>query len=259
MNSLNHLQRNFIDSVFKLDATCTQNILNQLDETALLSTKEQLFIYQQSIHDGLINALQQIYPVCVKLVGDRYFYSMAKKYVLSTPSRSADLSHYGKSFSTYIKQHPVLTSVPYLSDIAKLEWAYHQIFHAKNETELNIESIYKYSAEQLTKCIFSLPISHHFITSHFPVDRIWEMHQSTSEDSLNIEESAGYYFVFRRSYEIHIDRITKQEYIFLKAIKQHKPFIEIYHQLADENITSSLLIRSLQMGWINHFTPDITD
>jgi len=256
VNSLNHLQRDFIDSVFQLDGAATQSILSQLNGTTQLSIKEQFKIYQQSIHDGLTNALQQIYPVCTELVGERYFYSMARKYILSNPSRSPDLTDYGESFSKYIKHHPVITTVPYLSDMAKLEWAYHRAFHAPNETGFNIESIYKYSAEQLTKCIFFLPDSHHFISSHFPIDRIWEMHQTANEDSLEIEKHAGYYFVFRKSYEIHIDRLTKHEYLFLKAVKQNIPFIEIYDQLADETIASKLLVHSLQMGWINHFTPE---
>ena len=253
MNNLVEFQHYFIDTVFQRNTGSSAMLEDQLNSTEKLSVSEQLNIYTQGISDGLINAMSQIYPVCEKLVGPRFFYNMAKQYILSFPSSSPDLAKYGDSFSKFISSHQAADSIPYLSDITKLEWAYHKVFHAEDEPEFNLESIYNFSAEEITECVFSLANSHHFINSKYPLDKIWQINQSDTEEDINLNISNRHFIIFRQEFSIHIDELSRNEYLFLRSINQHKTFIEIYAEFSSEFEPSSMLILCLQRRWISRF------
>lgn len=257
MNNLTGFQHKFMDTVFKQNNASALSLKQQLTNTQQLSASEQLTIYTRGIHDGLINAMSQIYPVCEKLVGPRFFYSMAKQYILSFPSTAPDLAKYGDSFSEFIDSYQAADITPYLSHIAKLEWAYHRVFHAKDEPEFKIDEIYNFTVEKITECIFSLPDSHYFIESKYPLDKIWEINQLNSEKNLNIDISDRYFFIFRQGFSIHINELSRNEFLFLRAINKHKTFIEIFEQFSSEFDPSSMLIRCLQRGWINRFKTSV--
>lgn len=253
MNNLTGFQHNFMDTVFQHNNAAALSLKQQLKCTEKLSASDQLNIYTQGIHDGLINAMSQIYPVCEKLVGSGFFYCMTKQYILSSPSTAPDLAKYGNSFSDFIDSYQAADSTPYLSHIAQLEWAYHRVFHAKDEPEFKIDPIYNFSVEKITECIFSLPDSHHFIESRYPLVKIWEMNQSDTGTNINFDISDRYFFIFRQGFSIHINEISKNETLFLNEINKHKTFIEIFEKFSSEFDPSSLLIHCLQRGWISRF------
>jgi len=251
MNSLLRFQLDFINASLHNNKQAISSLKNFLIDTPKLTTDTQISIYSNSINNNLINALSNIYPVCEKLVGNNFFYVIASEYIKNYPSASPDLADYGKHFSQYLSLKHTINSVPYLPDIAKLEWAYHRAFHAKNELQLNMDILAKYTAEQLTSCIFSLPESHVLLTSNYPVDEIWKINQTENVDELALNYKPVYLYLFRKQHEIHIDKINKIEFMYLQKINSHQPFLNICEHFSETADMSALLVKSLQLGWIN--------
>jgi len=251
MNSLAKFQVDFINASLLNNEQAIYSLKHTLRETPQLTTDAQISIYTNSINSGLVNALSNIYPVCEKLVGERFFHIMVLEYIQSYPSLSPDLANYGADFSLYLSSNKAVNSVPYLSDVAKLEWSYHRAFHSKDESEFDINTLAKYTAEQLTNCIFLLPASHKLIQSNYPVDDIWRINQTENEEQLILDDEPVYLFLYRKQHEIHIDKITKIEFIFLQKINSQQPFLDVCEQLTETAELSALLAKSLQSGWIN--------
>ncbi len=254
MNELARFQSDLLAASFKQNKTSAPRLLKQLRGNNALTPQLQLKIYENSIQNGLINALGQIYPVCQLITGENFFYPMAQQFVLEQPSSNADLAEYGKSFTDMIANYKHASSIPYLADIARLEWAYHRAFHARDQAPLNLQGLQGNTSEALLQCVFTLPESHCLLQSSYPVDKIWQAHQTAPINTLHINTHPRYFYIFRNSYSIHIDRLTQQQWKFLTLIEQQQTFEQVCEKLDDNANITELLSFSLQSHWFNGLT-----
>lgn len=79
-------------------------------------------IYRNNVVASLIQALADTFPVCRELVGPDFFHAMARAYVTRRLPRSPVLARYGGSFAAFVAAHAPAANVPYLADMARLEY-----------------------------------------------------------------------------------------------------------------------------------------
>ena len=90
----------------------------------------RLQVYRNNVFVSLLQALADVYPVLVRLVGRDYFDQAARRFVREHPSRSGNLHDFGSELPGFLGRLPEAASLPYLPDVAALEWAWHEAFHA---------------------------------------------------------------------------------------------------------------------------------
>ena len=91
---------------------------------------DRLDIYRNTFLFGLTKALQLGFPVVRKLVGDDFFDGTAEIFITDHLPRAAWLDQYGGEFPEFLRSFPPAASIPYLSDVAELEWAVNCALHA---------------------------------------------------------------------------------------------------------------------------------
>ncbi|MCB6178921.1 DNA-binding domain-containing protein [Rhodobacter sp. Har01] len=91
-------------------------------------------VYQNNVAFGLTEALAARFPVVRRLVGDDFFRAVAGLYAVADRPRSPVLSEWGESFGRFLSQFPPLAGYPYLGDVARIEFARGQAFHAADAT-----------------------------------------------------------------------------------------------------------------------------
>lgn len=88
------------------------------------SAEQRIQVYRNNFVIGLTELLALSYPVVRALVGDDCFAGLARSHVLNQPLKQADVSRYGAQFDRTISAQPAVTkSVPYLAQLARLEYA----------------------------------------------------------------------------------------------------------------------------------------
>jgi hypothetical protein len=83
-------------------------------------------VYRRGIRINQAAALAAAYPVVRRLVGDAFFNEAARAYSVQHASRSGDLGEYGDAFAPFLASYAHAASLPYLPDVALLEWACHE-------------------------------------------------------------------------------------------------------------------------------------
>ena len=97
---------------------------NCLIKPGIFSPEQQLQLYRNNFIISLSEVLGATYPLVYQLVGDTCFAQLARRYVLSVPLQEGNVWGYGKGFALTIQQTElVISAVPYLGEIARLEWA----------------------------------------------------------------------------------------------------------------------------------------
>ncbi|SLN73257.1 HvfC/BufC N-terminal domain-containing protein [Oceanibacterium hippocampi] len=130
-------------------------------------------IYRNNIMVGLIEGLERNFPVVRRLVGDAFFRHAARTYARHNPPRSPVLLLYGRGFGDFLDQFEAARSVPYLGDVARLEWARLDAYHAADADPLAIDRLAAVAAPDLDGLRLTLHPSLHLLGSRFPVGSIW--------------------------------------------------------------------------------------
>lgn len=87
-------------------------------------------VYRNNVITSLVDALASTFPVVQELVGVEFFRAMAAVFARSSPPESPVLALYGRLFPDFIEAFGPASSVPYLADVARLEYARLASFHA---------------------------------------------------------------------------------------------------------------------------------
>lgn len=255
---LRELQQLFYTAVFDKNYSKTQN-LNQVVEAAQdLTSEDGIAIYRGSIFGTLNQTLQSIYPVCYRLVGQKFFEATAVVYLHRYPSQSPDLGEYGADFSYFLSNFEPAAQLPYLPDLARLEWHWHRVFNGEKATEFDSEALSQIPPEKWGEVVFNLPQNSVLLESVYPIHRIWQVNQLDydGDESVSLDEGGSQIFLWRQGYEMRIDLPTPSEWQLLKAFKAQDKLETICENLAHQDPTidvSSLLPIFVQRGWIVSF------
>ena len=138
------------------------------------SPTRRFAVYRNNVYASLIDVLAGRFPAAARLVGDEFFRAMARIYVEKTPPRSAVLLRYGGDFADFVAAFPPASAVPYLADVARLEWAWHAAYHAKDAVPLSLSELGEVG-ESVAQAVLVLHPSLYVVRSAYPVITIWQL------------------------------------------------------------------------------------
>jgi hypothetical protein len=188
-----------------------------------LNVTERLAIYRQNTLATHRNTLGALYPVVMRIVGEDFFQEAATQYIASTPSRSGDLHQYGAKFADFLARYLHANSLPYLPDMARLEWCWHLAFHAADSPVLDFARLHRLEATQLEAATFSLSPALSLLKSAHPLLQIWSANQPDYDGDwqINWEIKAAYFMVSRQAYLVQIHEVSEAQFKFLLALQNN--------------------------------------
>ncbi|HEX4781166.1 MAG TPA: DNA-binding domain-containing protein [Usitatibacter sp.] len=235
MSALGTTQSRFIDALYA-EAPCEPGFA----------------IYRRNLFANLTGALAATYPVVMRLVGESFFREAARQYVLSFPSRSGDLNQYGARFADFLAGYPHASELPYLADVARLEWACHESYHAADAASLDFAALAQVGAADQARIRFSLHPAVRLMRSAYPVAAIWEANQPGNDGTPARSEGADWTIVSRDGGALGVQAVEPGCWALAGAIVQGLTLGE-----AAESLGESLpahLARLVGGGMVTAFT-----
>ena len=184
-----------------------------------LGARRRIEIYRHNVLSNLRGALKAVYPVILKLVGEAFFNEAAHQYARTYPSHSGDLNQFGAQFAHFLGAYLPARDLPYLPDVAWLEWARHESFHAADAGTLDLTRLAAMPSESFAALRFRLAPAVRLVCSDYPVLAIWEMNQDSHQGD-DLGAGGGAVLVMRRDYALGIESIGAHEYLFLKGLAE---------------------------------------
>ncbi|MDE2112671.1 MAG: putative DNA-binding domain-containing protein [Alphaproteobacteria bacterium] len=132
-------------------------------------------VYRNNVIVGLIDALEAAYPAISRIVGEEFFRAMARAYAVAHPPTSAILLAYGGGFADFIVTFEPARSLPYLADVARIERAWLEAYHASEATSLSPAALVVIPQEEAGNVRLFLHPSFCVVRSRFPALTIWRM------------------------------------------------------------------------------------
>ncbi len=175
-------------------------------------------VYRNGVVAGLVEALRLAYPAVLRLVGDAFFAAMARLYAARRPPSSPIMLDYGASFPLFIEGFEPAAELPYLADVARLERAWTEAYHAAEAAPLDAVALGALSSDELTGLGFSLHPSVRIVRSRFPVVSIWRQNVAdfpTAPIDLRRKEDA---LVARPDADVWVRRLPSGAAMFIEAL-----------------------------------------
>lgn len=218
MLSLLELQTEFQSGVLKNDA---KNLINAIVENHF-SAEQQLQIYHNNILVSLTEALQSIYPNIQRLLGEDFFKAAANIYIPQNLPHTGSLIEFAGNFAEFLADFEHTKEMLYLVDIAKIDWACHQIYHAKDSPLFDLNKLRNIPEAEYEQIKFILNPASFILKSAYPVLHIIKICQEIvgPEETVNLEEGGDNILIIRKEMEITFDRLSGAEFSFLQAIAE---------------------------------------
>jgi hypothetical protein len=180
----------------------------------------RLGFYRNNVESNFREALRATYPVTGQLVGARYFERLAGEFFRAYPSKSGDLNLYGMEFAEHLLSHEVARQLPYLPDVARLEWAVEQAFYAEDRPPLDFSLLSSVPPDRQEAITLTWHPSCRVLASPYPVQRIWEMHQPdySGDQRVDLAEGGVLLLVRRAGFEVVIETLSAGAYCLIERL-----------------------------------------
>lgn len=132
-------------------------------------------VYRNNVVAGLIEALKAAFPAVCRIVGAEFFRAMARAYVVLDPPGSPILLRYGEGLPEFIDGFEPAATLPYLGDVARVERAWTEAYHAPEAPPLDPTALASVAPERVPEIRLLFHPSARLVRSRFPAITIWRM------------------------------------------------------------------------------------
>ena len=126
-------------------------------------------VYRNNVTVSLIDALAATFPAVQRITGTDFFRAMARFHIRETPPSSPLLFEYGRDFADFIDRYEYAQSMPWLSDVARLERAWLDAYHAADCQVLAAEKFASVPPAHLAELRFKAHPATQVLSSCYPV------------------------------------------------------------------------------------------
>ncbi|KVZ20136.1 hypothetical protein WL13_07995 [Burkholderia ubonensis] len=191
-----------------------------------LSPHARLAIYRNTATSVLVNALRLAFPALERLVGAECFEGAARRFIDASLPQSAWLDEYGAAFPAFLAQLPDIASIPYLIDVARLEWQVNAVLHAPDAPVRDVARLASLDDRTLGTLRLLPHPAVRLVHSDFPVDKIWRavLEQDTlAMPAIRLDDEPVHLLVQRVTEGVDVIRLGRGEYRIATALFAGEP------------------------------------
>jgi len=125
-------------------------------------------VYRNNVTVSLINALAATFPATLRITGEDFFRAMARSHIRATPPTSVLLFEYGRDFPAFIEAYEYARPMPWLADVARIERAWLDAYHAADAEPLTPHALASVSIARLGNVVLVPHPATRIVRSRFP-------------------------------------------------------------------------------------------
>jgi len=201
----------------------------------------RLDIYRNNVTGNLTRALRLSYPAVERLVGEDFFAAAAQRFIVASPPSGADLNQYGEGFADFLTSFEAAARVPYLPDVARLEWAVNRALHAAAAPSLTPDALVAVPAEQQADLRFVAHPTLSLLSLNYPARAIWEAVLTEDADEraarlgdVDLGLGGEALVVLRGEYGLEVAALSVEAFELAQALAGGRPLGEALERIAPE-------------------------
>ena len=194
----------------------------------------RLAVYADGYLARVEEALAEAYPAIRQVLGRRTFSALTHDYAAAHPSHDYNLSHLGRHLPAFLPAAAVTRDLPFLPDLARLEWAVAEAFHVTMELPLDPASLAGLPLEawDRARLVFQPGVAR--IASDWPILDIWEARDRPISDvRIELVNRPQRVLVSRRGLEVQCELLEPPQDRLFEALLAGAPLAAACRPLAE--------------------------
>jgi uncharacterized protein len=177
-----------------------------------------LSVYRNNVRESLTAALRSVYAGIEQLVGPAFFRQTALQFIAFNPPRAASLAGYGSEFADFLAGLQACGHLPYIADVARLEWAVSRASLQRPEPALATEELKLGIANEPARLSFVPQQGLMHLASKYFIDDIWTFARAGGEGLPPRVDGAAFLEISAGEDGIVIRRLEEAEFLFRREL-----------------------------------------
>jgi hypothetical protein len=192
-------------------------------------------VYRNNVTVSLVNALADIYPATLRIVGKEFFQATACVYVRASPPASPLLFEYGREFPAFIDRFEHTRDLPWLGDVARIERAWLDAYHAADSAPLVPQALSAIDPEDLGETRLHAHPAARVVRSRFPAVTIFTANRRDAPVSRIESSDAEDALVTRPQLDVLVRWLPPGGAVFLSSLIAGSPLGEAATRAEDDS------------------------
>lgn len=217
-----------------------------------LSARDRLAIYANAYFYRILDVCREDFPATVALLGDAHFHNLITGYLLDYPPTEPSIQYAGCQLAEFLRGHPLRANRPFIADLARLERALIESFHAVDATPLAAAALSALTPAEWPALELALHPAVHILDLEWHVEVVV---RAVEEGRTPLAPTPGplKLLVWRRNSRVHYRELEPGEAAALTLAKDGATFAAICTAVAEESRTAdpSPLIARFLGQWLS--------
>lgn len=190
MATLHDIQSALLHDIYNHEQTSAPYL-----DTGKFGSLTRLDIYTNNLRFGLHDSLSNIFPVLNQMVGDEFFQQLARSYIQAHPQHRGNRNQFGHQLANFLSTQPAIADMPYLVEVAAIEWAYFQASIANDAQAMEFGRLGM--AINDPDFVLKPHPSVHIVATQFNSIEIWQKHQQDTIENIQLIEDTRRWMIWR--------------------------------------------------------------
>lgn len=197
---------------------------------------ERLSVYAGGYLTRIREALTEVYEAVHHVVGEEVFTELAHDYAARHPSHDYNLSFSGRFLPEFLTTWSRTPSLPFLPDLARLEWRLCEAFHAFDQPPPDPAQFTSWSLDAWNSAQLIFQPSVGVVESAWPIRDVWDARtQPRRTISIELVNRPQRLLVFRRQLQVRCELIDAPQARALDALLHGATLGMMCHELARQS------------------------
>jgi hypothetical protein len=223
----------FLESADDLDypARFVAGLLDPVSQTPTLVTAphgkaadRRFNVYRNNVTVSLIEALAATFPATRRVTGEAFFRAMARFHIRETPPKSPLLFEYGRNFPDFIDRYEYAKAMPWLADIARIERAWLDAYHAADAAVLLPHVLGTAKPAELADLVFEPHPATGVVRSAYPAVTVFSANRGDGPVGRIEARAPETALITRPSLQVEVRALPPGVDVFAGSLLEGEPF-----------------------------------
>jgi hypothetical protein len=186
-------------------------------------------VYTSGYLARLVEALENDYPAVRRILGSKRFWELTERYLKDFPPRSYDVGRVGERLAVFLGTDGLIESLPFLGDLARLEWQIAESFVAPDSEPLRWTDLQRMAPDEVADLPLSLRPGVALLRSPWPLLDLWKCKdRETEEISVRVEgRPPSRVLVSREEGEVRCRDVGETDARFIEAVRWGGSLVDV--------------------------------